>query len=123
MGFVVTRRRALADGRVEIYTPYPNEDGYYVMADRVADAPHNHAINQFYLKDLAAVVARLRRGAVSLRMKGDLTGQKNLISAREIEIEEDAPARSGAVSSEEDDPFAIFEEWASEADDKAYANL
>ena len=75
---------------------------------------HNKAINQFYVKDIEAVAARLRRGGVSLRMRGDLTGQPNLISAAEISIEIDEPV---------DDPFSTFTEWAGAADDSAYRDL
>ena len=90
-----------------------NADGYFILADRAVDPQHNKAVNQFYVKDLAAVVARLRRGGVSIRMRGDITGQPNLISSSEVEI----------VSSTEDDPFATFAEWASSADEEAYRDL
>lgn len=46
-------------------------------------------------------------------MKGDITGQPNLISASEIEL----------LPVDADDPFAGFTEWATEADDKAYRDL
>jgi hypothetical protein len=52
-----------------------------------------------------------------VRMKGTLTGQPNLISSAEIEIVDEANEIEG------DDPFAEFSEWASDADDKAYASL
>jgi len=120
----IVRRRPLSDGRVEIYRPMKNADGYYVMADRAVDPQHNRAINQFYVKDLEAVAARLRRGGVSLRMRGDLGRQPNLISAGEIEIEEAAePAVQARTADAEDDPFATFSEWSSEADEAAYADL
>ena len=113
MDYIIRRCRTLDDGRVETYTPMKNADGYFILADRAVDAQHNKAINQFYVKDMAALVARLRRGGVSLRMKGDITGQPNLISASEIEM----------LAVESDDPFASFTEWATEADDKAYRDL
>ncbi|WP_213684803.1 hypothetical protein [Roseicyclus sp.] len=113
MDYIIRRCRTLDDGRVETYTPMKNADGYFILADRAVDAQHNKAINQFYLKDTAALVARLRRGGVSLRMKGDITGQPNLISASEIEL----------LAVDSDDPFASFTEWATEADDKAYRDL
>jgi hypothetical protein len=112
MEYIIRRCRTLSDGRVETFTPMKNADGYFILADRAVDAQHNKAINQFYVKDPAALVARLRRGGVSLRMKGDITGQPNLISASEIEL-----------LSAEDDPFAGFTEWASAADDDAYRDL
>ena len=116
----LVRRRRLPDGRVEVFTPKRNADGYYTLADRAVDPQHNKAANQFYVRDLDAVVARIRRGGVSLRMQGDITGQPNLISAREIEIEDDAVAPG---VTEQDDPFATFSEWNTEADDTAYKDL
>lgn len=112
--YKLVRRRKLPNGQTEEFTPLKNADGYYVMADRAADKQHNKAINQFYVKDIEAVAARLRRGGVSLRMRGDLTGQPNLISAAEISIEIDEPV---------DDPFSTFTEWAGAADDSAYRDL
>ena len=119
----LVRRRALPDGRIEEFTPMRNSDGYYILADRAVDPQHNKAINQFFVRDLEAVVARVRRGGVSLRMLGHITRQPNLISAREIEIEEDAPLELAAGVEEADDPFATFSEWGSEADDAAYRGL
>lgn len=110
---ILRRLRTLPDGRTETYTPMRNADGYYILADRAVDPQHNKAVNQFFVKDIAAVAARLRAGGVSLRMKGDITGQPNLISASEVEI----------LEPDEDDPFETFSEWASEADDKAFQNL
>jgi len=114
------RRRKLPDGRVELFTPMRNADGYYILADRAVDPQHNKAANQFYVRDIEAVIARVRRGGVSLRMQGDITGQPNLISAREIEVEDDA-APAGVAETE--DPFDTFTEWSSAADDAAYKDL
>lgn len=113
MGITLLRRRRLPDGRLETYTPMRNADGYYILADRTVDPQHNKAINQFFVKDIVAVAARIRAGGVSLRMKGDITGQPNLISAAEVEI----------VGFDEDDPFATFSEWSGEADEAAYGKL
>ncbi len=113
MAILLRRIRKLPDGRLETFLPMTNADGYFILADRVVDPQHNKAANQFYVKDIAAVAARIRAGGVSLRMKGDLTGQPNLISAAEIEI----------VDGSEDDPFATFSEWSGAADDKAFAAL
>jgi hypothetical protein len=115
------RRRRLPDGRVEIFTPKMT-DGYYTLADRAVDPKkHNTAANQFFVRDVEAVIARLQRGGVSVRMRGDITGQENLLSAGAIEIEED-PVTAGGIA-EDDDPFATFAEWNSEADDAAYGSL
>ncbi|MFN0115375.1 MAG: hypothetical protein ACKVPY_11930 [Paracoccaceae bacterium] len=113
MTALIRRRRRLDDGRIETFLPLKNADGYYILADRAVDPQHNKAVNQFFVKDIAAVVARLRRGGVSLRMRGDITGQPNLISSGEIEI----------VTDDEGDPFATFTEWAGADDDAAYRSL
>jgi hypothetical protein len=113
METTLRRRRKMEDGRIETFTPMRNADGYYILADRVVDPQHNKAINQFYVKDLNAVVSRIRAGGVSLRMKGDITGQPNLISAAEIEI----------IRSDDDDPFASFSEWSGADDDASYRDL
>jgi hypothetical protein len=116
----LVRRRKLPDGRIEVFTPMRNADGYYILADRAVDPQHNKAANQFFVRDLDAVVARVRRGGVSLRMQGDITRQPNLISAGEIEIEEEPQI---VVVAEDDDPFVTFTEWGSAADDAAYRDL
>lgn len=117
MPIQLRRHRVLPDGRTETFTPMKNGDGYYILADRVVDPQHNKAVNQFFLKDVEAVAARVRAGGVSLRMRGDITGQPNLISSGEIEVVGDRVDEPG------DDPFATFTEWASEADEAAYRDL
>ena len=114
MSLHLVRRRRLSDGRTEIYTPMKNGDGYFILADRAVDPQHNKASNQFFLKDIESVAARLKKGGVSLRMRGDITGQPNLISASEIEIVSDDI---------EGDPFSAFSEWSSDADERAYRDL
>lgn len=113
----LTRRRALPDGRIEEYLPMVNKHGQYTLADRAVDPQHNKAVNQFFVDSIEALAARVRKGGVSVRMKGSLTGQPNLISAAEIEIIEEDEVPRG------EDPFATFTEWASEADERAYKDL
>lgn len=113
----LVRRRELPDGRVEEYTPMTNKHGQYILADRVVDPQHNKSVNQFFVDSIEALAARVRKGGVSVRMRGSVSGQPNLISAAEIEIVEHSEL------SDADDPFATFTEWESEADDKAYAAL
>jgi len=123
MSLRLVRRVRLPDGRVDEFEPALNSDGYYVLADLAVHPKHNVAANQFYVKDVAAVAARLRKGGVRLRMRGTLNPtQRNLISAKEIEIEE-IPEVAARIVVEEDDPFATFSEWSSEADEAAYASL
>lgn len=115
MTLEISRRRRLPDGRIETFVPMRNADGYFILADRAVDPQHNRAVNQFFLKDINAVIARLRRGGISIRMKGDLTGQPNLISASEVVISDTETVL--------DDPFASFDEWNSAADDAAFGDL
>jgi len=111
------RRRALSDGRVEEFTPMTNKHGQFILADRAVDPQHNKAANQFFVDSIEALAARVRKGGVSVRMRGSISGQPNLISAAEIEfVDDDEPLAA-------DDPFITFTEWSSEADDKAYASL
>ncbi len=123
MSLRLVRRVHLPDGRIDEFEPALNKDGYYVLADLAVHPKHNVRDNQFYVKDLAAVAARLRKGGVRLRMSGKLKpNERNLISAKEIEIEETPdPAQNPAPA--EDDPFAAFSEWASDGDEAAYADL
>jgi hypothetical protein len=114
---MLVRRRTLPDGKVEEYVPMLNKQGLYTLADRAVHTQHNKAVNQFFVDSIEALAARVRKGGVSVRMKGNLTGQPNLISAAEIEIIEEVTNGDG------DDPFATFSEWSSDADDKAYKNL
>ena len=110
------RRRPLPDGRIEEYRPMLNKHGQYTLADRAVDPQHNKAVNQFFVDSLEALIARVRQGGVSVRMKGNITGQPNLISAAEIEIVDE-------LGADEDDPFSGFDEWASEADELAFRDL
>jgi hypothetical protein len=93
-----------------------NKHGQYILADRAVDPQHNKAVNQFFVDSLEALAGRVRKGSVSVRMRGNISGQPNLISASEIEIVEEG-------ETDADDPFATFTEWASEADDRAYADI
>lgn len=122
MGLQFVRRRTLADGRVEVFTP-KLEDGLYVLADRAADPQHNKAINKFFVRDPLAVAARLRRGGVSLRMRGSITRQENLISAGEIDVEEDRLEAAGSRRDPDGDPFVDFTEWSEPADEAAWRDL
>ena len=113
----------MPDGREEEFLPLKNADGYYVLADRAVTPQHNRALNQFYVKDIEAVAARLRRGGVSLRMRGALSGQPNLISAREIRIEDDPAPPADRDGDPFGDPFLTFTEWSDAEDEAAFRDL
>lgn len=124
MGLRLVRRVRLPDGRVDEFEPALNADGYYVLADLAVDPKHNVAANQFYVKDISAVAARIRRGGVRLRMRGTINPhQRNLIRAAEIEIEEKETSPGDGRGVPFKDPFLAFTEWASEEDERAYGDL
>ena len=75
-----------ADGSVETFRPVKNRNGHYVLADCSVHQQHNLAENQIFVESEEALVVRIRQG-FSCRMRGDLSGQRNLISAHEIIIE------------------------------------
>ena len=118
MGLRFVRRRRRPDGRIELFVP-KLVNGLYVLADRAVDPQHNKALNEFYVREPAAVAARLRRGGVSMRMVGD-GAAASLISAARIEIEEDGPVPPRDADG---DPFAAFSEWSEAADEDAWADL
>lgn len=94
-----------------------NKHGQYILADRVVDAQHNKAANQFFVESDDALFARIRNGGISVRMQGNITRQPNLISAAEIELIEDQDGET------ENNPFETFSEWSSSDDEKAYRDL
>lgn len=113
----VVRKKVLEDGRIEEFSPMQNKHGQYILADRAVDPQHNKAVNQFFVDSLEALIARISKGGVSVRMQGNITRQPNLISAAEIEILKEAEPET------DNDPFEIFTEWASVQDEKAYGAL
>lgn len=113
----VVRKRILEDGRIEEFTPMQNKHGQYILADRAVDPQHNKAANQFFVDSYEALIARIRKGGISVRMQGNISRQPNLISAAEIEIIEETETEI------DNDPFETFVEWSSAEDEKAYRNL
>lgn len=80
----IIRTRRNRDGTVEVYRPY-QVDGLFQMSDRRADPQHNKGVNKFFVRTLDEVAKRLEEPGVGLWMKGETTGQVNLIT-RNIEI-------------------------------------
>jgi hypothetical protein len=71
--------------KTEVYTPHMNRDGFYVMADPSIGPERHHRRNELLRSSLTEVADDLKKGFM-LRMRGDLTGQINLISADQITI-------------------------------------
>ena len=81
----ISRKRALEDGRVEIYTPSRDADGLFELGDPRRGKEMHHKKNAIFVQTLDIALHLVREYEFSLRMKGDITGQRNLISAREIQ--------------------------------------
>jgi len=71
-------------GKTEVYNPEPNEEGFYVLGDPAHGNVKHHREHAIYTFD-RDTAARLVELGFHLRMKGDLTGQVNLISPASIE--------------------------------------
>jgi hypothetical protein len=68
----------------ERYVPHKFDDGLYRVADPKIGKKKHHSDNQIAIRE-EEIVDYLKRG-FALRMKGELTGQSNLISASKIAI-------------------------------------
>ncbi|WP_298466673.1 hypothetical protein [uncultured Erythrobacter sp.] len=85
MTLQLKRHRNLEDGRVEIYTPAPDASNLLELGDPKRGSEMHHKKNAVFVGTLEMASYLIREYGFSLRMKGDLTGQRNLISAHEIE--------------------------------------
>ena len=85
MSTLISRKRALDDGRVETYTPSPDADGLFELGDPRRGKEMHHKKNAIFVETLDMALHLVREHEFSLRMKGDITGQRNLISAKEIQ--------------------------------------
>jgi hypothetical protein len=71
-------------GQTERYWPDPDDRGLFELGDpKVGDKKH-HKPNAIFVENELAAVRLVRAYGFSLRMKGELTGQRNLISADRI---------------------------------------
>ncbi len=60
----------LPDGAVEVFLPYRDRDGNYILAKPGAGNDRNRAANQIKTKSLEEVVARLKQKC-NIRMRSD----------------------------------------------------
>ncbi|MGB7404669.1 MAG: hypothetical protein WA906_03185 [Pacificimonas sp.] len=73
-------------GQTERYEPsLHTETGMWELADPAIGSDNHHQKNAIFVKELDAALHLIRKHRFSLRMTGNLTGQRNLISAQEIE--------------------------------------
>src|SRR4051812_25256005 len=74
--------RIAQDG--ERYLPHRFRDGFYRVANPALGRTKHHAINQIAIRE-DEIETFLARGFL-LRMRGEVSGQVNLISASDIEV-------------------------------------
>ena len=86
---MIYRERAHIDGdfagQTERYEVSPHPvSGLYELGDPSIGAEAHHKKNAVFTETLEAALHLVRKYGFSLRMRGDLTQQRNLISASEI---------------------------------------
>ena len=79
------RNRQLDDGQTERYIPDPDASGMYELGDPKRGSEKHHKKNAIFVPTLEMALHLVREYGFSLRMRGEITGQRNLISAAEIE--------------------------------------
>ena len=71
-------------GQTEMYFSDHDERGLYELADPAFGGEKHHKKNAIFVSSERAAVELVRRYGFHLRMRGYLTGQRNLISPDEI---------------------------------------
>jgi hypothetical protein len=71
-------------GQTEIYRPVRNRDGKYVLGDPMAGETKHHKDEQIYEANESKALSLIKNGGCSIRMKGELTGQRNMITPDKI---------------------------------------
>ena len=79
------RVRRLEDGRLEHYFPDANADGMYELGVPGVGPELHHKKNAVYTPSISVALYLVREHRLSIRMRGNVTGQRNLISADMIE--------------------------------------
>ncbi len=79
------RVRRLDDGRLEHYFPDADASGWYELGDPARGTEKHHKKNAIFVSSIEMALHLVRNYEFSIRMRGNVTGQRNLISAREIE--------------------------------------
>ena len=72
-------------GKVERYFPDRDERGFYELGDPKRGQEKHHKANAIFVDTIEMALHLVRTYGFSLRMRGDLTNQRNLISADKIE--------------------------------------
>ncbi|WP_174278409.1 hypothetical protein [Sphingomonas bacterium] len=79
------RVRRLDDGRIEHYFPDANSDGFYELSAPSIGSEAHHKKNTILVASIELALHLVREHGLSIRMNGNLTSQRNLISASQIE--------------------------------------
>ena len=79
------RVRRLDDGRLEHYFPEEDANGMYELGDPKRGSEQHHKKNAIFVGSIEMAWHLVREHGFSIRMTGNVTGQRNLISAQQIE--------------------------------------
>ncbi|WP_140870263.1 hypothetical protein [Sphingomonas oligophenolica] len=80
------RVRRLASGALEHYFPDPDDQGMYELGDPKKGAVKHHKVNSIFVGSIEMALYLVREYGFSIRMRGNISGQRNLISADKIEF-------------------------------------
>ena len=72
-------------GRIEHYFPDTADNGLYELGDPKRGKEKHHKKNAMFAQLIEMALHLVRTYGFSIRMRGNLTNQRNLISANEIE--------------------------------------
>ena len=72
-------------GRLEHYFPDADERGFYELGDPKIGPEKHHKKNAIFTESIEAALHLVRTYGFSIRMRGNLTNQRNLIGAADIE--------------------------------------
>lgn len=72
-------------GKLEHYFPDADADGFYRLADPAIGREKHHVDNAILTKNISVALHLVRTHGFSIRMRGNLTKQWNLIRHQEIQ--------------------------------------
>jgi hypothetical protein len=72
-------------GQLEHYFPDADERGFHELGDPKRGPEKHHKPNAIFVESIEMALHLVRTYGFSLRMRGNLTNQRNLISADKIE--------------------------------------
>ena len=79
------RVRRLDDGCLEHFFPDADANGMYELGDPARGDEKHHKKNAIFVTSIEMALHLVREYDFSIRMRGNVTGQRNLISAQKIE--------------------------------------